>query len=224
MFRTSNIRGQKRFLTLRKAKVSKNANIKLSKKQLTLIENSTILTLGEKIELLLVSLGNKLTTEIFQTIEYLSNKSNNLEIPKKESLDQIEKLLKQLPFIYFKDHLPNKKNRQTGKLENFTWFQASVNEAVVQFMKKYPDDLTEFEEGILYGFPLSAIRAFSGLIESKHTKPSPAAYYMAGVCSKDFWEDEQQAYYQLWWSRLKKLSPKIVTQAEKKYHKLHLQL
>ncbi|MEN8253112.1 MAG: hypothetical protein ABFQ62_01910, partial [Patescibacteria group bacterium] len=139
MFRTHNLRGKKRFLDLRKSKVSKNAKIKLNKKQLTLIENNNSLSLGEKIELLLVALGNKLTTEL-----HMNNKKN---------LNKLKKLLKQLPFIYFKDYLPNKKNKQTGKFEQFTWYQVSVNEAVSKFMKKYPDDMTEFEEGVLYGFP-----------------------------------------------------------------------
>ncbi|MEN8252949.1 MAG: hypothetical protein ABFQ62_01065 [Patescibacteria group bacterium] len=218
MFRTSNIRGQQRFLDLRKLKASKDANIVLSKKQIALIENSSILTLGEKIDLLFVSLGNKLTTELFMKIRY--NKSNSVkpEQPHKKDLSEIEKLLKQLPLVYFKDFLPTKRNKQTGKLQNFTWFQVSVNKVVSKFMKKYPDDLTEFEEGVLYGFPLSAIRAFSGLIEARYDKPTSAFRHMSGVCSKDFWSDERE-YYELWWERLRKLSPNIIQEAEQEFIK-----
>ena len=189
MFRTHNLRGRRRFVALRKAKNSKKAYIKLNKKQLNLIENTKVLSLSEKIELLLVSLGNKLTTELYENINYSKNNSAKLAQPNKNDLKNKKKLLEQLPFIYYQDFLPNKKNKQTGQLENFTWFQVSVNKTVARFLMRYPDDLTEFEEGILYGFPLSAIRAFSGLIESEHAKSTPAAYYLAGVCSKDFWDD-----------------------------------
>ena len=215
MFRTSNNRGHQRFDDLRSHKYDKAGKFSLSKKQLQLIEDSEILSLAEKIELLLVALGNKLTAELYMLINYQYSNVEKKELADQSKLDELEALLKELPFVYYQDTLL-KKNRFTGKMQEWKWFQVSVNEAVSHFMKDYPDDLTEFEEGVLYGFPLSAIRAFSGLIQMKHDKPSAASYYLAGVCSADFWQDEQD-YYQLWWERLRKLSPKIVQEAEEKF-------
>jgi hypothetical protein len=217
MFRTSNNRGQARFDFIEKLRANKTGRIELSPKQISLIENSTKLRLAEKIELFLVAMGNKLTTELYMKIDYKWDQKRGIEVANKADLELIEQLLDQLPFVYFTDHLP-KKNPQNGKTQNFTWYQVSINKTVSEFMEKYPDDLTEFEEGVLYGFPLSAIRAFSRLIDARHDTPNPATYYLAGWCSADFWDDEQ-LYYQLWWNRLKKLSPKTVNQAEVKFNK-----
>lgn len=216
MFRTSNNRGQARFDFIEKLEVNKSGNLKLTPKQISLIENASALTLAEKMELFLVALGNKLTTELYMKIDYAWDPKQNIEVPSQTNLESIKELLSQLPFFYYQDHLP-KKNRQNGHTQDFTWYQVSVNEAVSEFMHQYPDDLTEFEEGVLYGYPLSAIRAYSGLINQKHDKQTAANYYLAGVCSADFWDDEQ-AYYQLWWDRLRKLSPKIVAEAEAKFN------
>ena len=215
MFRTSNSRGQQRFDDFRLSHYNKTAKLTLSKKQVAEIEKTSALTIGDKVELLLIALGNKLTGEMYMKVHYEWNETEQLELPNSNELAAIESLLKNLPFIYFQDTLPMK-NRQNGKMQRFVWFQVSVNEAVSHFMKNYANDLTEFEEGVLYGFPLSAIRAFSRLIEARHDKPNAATYYLSGFCSADFWEDEQE-YYKLWWERLRKLSPKIVAEAEEKF-------
>lgn len=215
MFRTSNIRGENRFNDLFSSSLDKSATQTLTKRQLTFIEQSAFITLGEKIELLLIALGHKLTGEIYLTIRYEWDEGQQIELPNSTDINNIEKLLKNLSFDYFQDEL-QKKDKQTGRQQKFVWFQVSVNGTVSHFMKSYPDDLTEFEEGVLYGFPLSAIRAFSGLIQPTHEKPTAASFNLAGVMSKEFWQDEQD-YYQLWWERLRKLSPKIVAQAEEEF-------
>jgi hypothetical protein len=216
MFRTSKKRGQARFSFIEMLKVDKVSKLKLTPNQISLIETANVLTLAERIELFLVALGNKLTTELYMNVNYVLDHKKNTEVPNQTNLESIEELLNQLPFFYYQDHLP-KKNPQNGQNQDFTWYQVSVNRAVSEFMKQYPDDLTEFEEGVLYGYPLSAIRAYSGLITPKHNKPTAASYYLAGVCSADFWDDEQ-VYYQLWWDRLKELSPKLISQAEAKFN------
>lgn len=215
MFRTCNIRGKTRSKAFQIFIGSRNGKLDLSVKQIKWIEDSTAISLAEKIELFLVALGNKLTTELYMEVHYNWDEKKQIELPREHELREIDKLLTKLPFQYFKDTLP-KKNRQNEHPQQFYWFQVSVNQAVSEFMKMYPDDLTEFEEGVLYGFPLSAIRAFNGLIETRYDKPTPASSYLSGVCSKDFWVDEQE-YYQLWWERLRQLSPKTIALAEKEF-------
>lgn len=220
MFRTSNIRGQQRFDNLRLKNFNRRAKIDLTPNQITLIENAECFTLGEKIELFLVALGNKLTTEVFQTIRYHSpeNEQRNDNLPTKpleEDISTLTVILQQLPFIWFQDFKVAEKP-DTKHAERFTWFQVSLNEAVNYFMQQYPDDLTEFEEGVLYGYPLSAIRSFSRLIESKHDTPNAATFFLAGFSSQEFWDDEQE-YYRLWWERLRHLTPKTVATAEQEF-------
>lgn len=219
MFRTHKTKGLQRFSSLRKIKTSKQGSINLTKFQINLIESSTIISLAEKIELFLLSLGNKLTTELYMRVEYNWSIKDKKEIANNKDLLNLENLLSQLPFEYFKDSL-SKKNRQNGKQQKFIWYQVSINKTVYKFMKNYPDDMTEFEEGILYGFPLSAIRAFAGLIKENRPNHTPENYYLAGVCSADFIDDEQE-YYQKWWKRLAKLSPKTIKKAESEYYQNH---
>jgi hypothetical protein len=178
-----------------------------------LIEETQLLSLGEKIELLLVSMGNKLTTEIYSSIKYEFNKQKKREIANKTSLTNLSVLFKQLPFEFFVDQ-KEMINKKTGKQQTWIWFQVSVNEAVQRFLKDFGEDLTEYEEGVLYGFPMSAIRAFGGLIEQDETQQnSPAHYFLAGVGSREFSEKEGQYYLDLW-NELKKISPVIIDQAE----------
>lgn len=216
MFRTSNQRGQNRFDLLRQGNFDKTGKVSLTPTQLKLIETSPVFALSEKIQLLLVALGHKLTTEVFMNVQYVTDSKKKIDLPNTADLEKIEGVLRRLPFKYFRDNL-TRVNKNTTRKEDFHWFQVSINESVSIFMQQYPDDLTEFEEGVLYGFPLSAIRAFARLIEARHDSPNPATYHLAGWCSKDFWEDEQE-YYQLWWDRLKQLSPKIVAEAEKIFY------
>jgi hypothetical protein len=213
MFRTHHTRGRQRFLTLNRSKFKRNATLKLTTKQIKLIEETQLLSLGEKIELLLVSMGNKLTTEIYSSIKYEFNKQKKREIANKTSLTNLSVLFKQLPFEFFVDQ-KEMINKKTGKQQTWIWFQVSVNEAVQRFLKDFGEDLTEYEEGVLYGFPMSAIRAFGGLIEQDETQQnSPAHYFLAGVGSREFSEKEGQYYLDLW-NELKKISPVIIDQAE----------
>lgn len=215
MFRTSNIRGENRFKFLNELQTDKKTKVALTPKQIHLIEECNALSLNEKIELLLLSLGNKLTVELYSKIEYSWNEGQQAELPDKSTFKKIQRLLNQLPFEFFMDTLP-KKNRQNGHPQKFSWWQVSINPAVSSFMKNFSDDLTEFEEGVLYGYPLSAIRAYAGLIEKSHQKKLPSVYFLAGVGSKEFQQDEMK-YYEMWWGRLREISPKIIDEAEKKF-------
>jgi len=213
MFRTHHSRGRKRFLALNRGKFKKNATLKLTAKQLKLIEETQLISLGEKIELLLVSMGNKLTTEIYSSVKYNFDKQKKREIATETSLEKLSLFFKQLPFQFFLDQ-KEMINKKSGKKQTWMWFQVSVNEAAQHFMKDFGEDLTEYEEGVLYGFPLSAIRAFGGLIDqSNQLTSTPAHYFLAGVGSKDFSKKEEQYYADLW-ERLRKISPRIIRWAE----------
>jgi len=201
---------------------SKNAKatLILDTDQVKAIEKNDLLNLGEKLDLLAISLGFKLTSEIYQRILYVFDEKTKKEIPLPQTILALEQILKKLPFPYFLDNI-EKKNRQSGRLKKFVWFQVCVNEKVLYFMKKYSKGLTEIELGILYGFPLSAIRAFSGLVERGSPKPlSPAESVFIGVPSKEF-RLEERNYYEKWWQSLCRLSPSLTSEAEKLFAKEH---
>lgn len=199
---------------------SKNAKatLILNTDQVKAIEKNNLLSLGEKLDLLAISLGFKLTSEIYQRILYVFDEKTKKEVPLPQTILALEQILKKLPFPYFLDKV-EKRNRQSGRLKKFVWFQVCVNEKAAHFMRKYSEGLTEMELGILYGFPLSAIRAFSGLVERGSPKPSSSAEGLfMGVPSKEF-RLEERNYYEKWWQSLRRLSPILTNEAEKLFAK-----
>ncbi len=215
MFRTHTIRGQDRFIRMRSVPDSVKAIKKITQTQLEFLEKTEVLSIGEKIELLCLLSGNKLTTEIFSAIKYRLLEDGR-EVPEPHTHILIEDVLKQLPFPYYKDSI-QKKNRHHTKIRELSWFQVSSSSSVQDFLHLYPDDLTEFEEGILYGFPVTAIRAFAGLIEASANQPDNVwCYYLGGVFSKE-WINQENLYYKQVWEEIRSISPKTVSEAETQY-------
>lgn len=190
--------------------------VKLSSAQLQLIETTHIFSLGEKIELLCLIVGHKLSTEIFSSFEYFWDEKNTIFLPEPRLLEEVEATLKQLPFPYFFDTF-TKIDRGEKKEKQFSWFQVSSNEATSLLFSEYANQMTEYEEGLVYGFPESAVRAFCGLVEASESQPNnPWCYYLGGVFSKE-WIDKEDAYYKNVWKELAIVSPKIIEAAEKEY-------
>jgi len=215
MFRTHNRRGENRFLQMRNARKSAKDISPLTHTQLDLLEKTSTVSLGEKIELLCLASGNKLSTEIFTHLEYVTNE-NQIKIPTPESIERIQEFLRTLPFPYFLTQTI-RVDQETGIKEELTWFQVSANATTSQFFQSFPDDLTEFEEGIIYGYPITAIRAFAGLIVESSVSPSNAwCHYLGGVFSKE-WINQEDEYYRQVWESLRQISPKIIGEAEKVY-------
>lgn len=184
---------------LKKIQCSQNASISLLDKHIRIIEKTPFLSLIEKLELLLVASGKKLTTEIYENIgqdQKVTAKTN-----------EIEKVLKSLPFSYFFD-------KTTRNNSEYIWFQVSTNETISHFLKLNKSNLGIFEYGILYGYPLSAIRAYAGLIENDNhmDQYSLGGQLFAGVGSKK-WHDEEQKLYDDWLQEIRSLSPTLAEQA-----------
>lgn len=205
-----------RFHELQKISTPATSRLNLSSQDVQLIEKTNVLSLAEKIELLSISLGHKLTGELFSTIVYKENAISGRQEATPESIQPIDTLLQQLSFPYYIDNVLRDTRVEDHKPQQLTWFQVCLNEQVKSFMQNYANELTDIEEGILYGYPISAIRAFALLIEPNHDIESESIakqYLGAGVPSKDFFEEEE-AYYQVHWNQLRELSEKLVTEAE----------
>jgi hypothetical protein len=170
-----------RFLYTRSLTDTGNATLNFTSEQMRLLETTNLFSIGEKIELFLVSTGDKLTTEIDKNITYISSAADsNLLTPNMMNVTQIQKFLGNFPFAFHKKSRLQTKN---GTKKRLTWFQVSLNNRVDAFMKKYSTSCSEMEDGILYGFPLSAIRAFAGFIDITEgdDRKTSALYYLAGV-------------------------------------------
>lgn len=201
-----------RLLDLLRQKHSRPAVLPLSHSTLRRIEQTTLLSHSEKIEILLVSLGYKLTTEIGQQITYHWSSTRQLEVPIL-NVRKIETLLRTLPFPFFRTQTI-KLNRRSQQMKKFIWFHLSVNTQVAYFLKKYGPTLSDVDDGLLYGYPPSAVRAYHGLIDRKIIEPKSAyQYFLAGVYSKQFYREELE-YYKRQWGLLKKISPRIIQEAE----------
>lgn len=210
--------GIERLKGMLQTKLDGQATQPLSPSQLSTIENTELLKVGEKIDLVLISLGYKLTSEILDCIEYYYDEKEQVEQPTQQTIQALDAFFSQLPFPYFIDSL-QKADRNTGKEKLTTWFQVCVNERVAHFMKQYAHTLTEIEDGVLYGYPLSAIRAFAQLIDVavKTGKPSIERYFVgAGRPSIAFYEAEEE-YYRHIWDKVKQVSPRLIEQTEKAY-------
>lgn len=212
--------GIERLKGMLQVKLDGQATQPLSPSQLSSIENSELLKVGEKIDLVLISLGYKLTSEIFDRVKYHFDEQEQVEKPERQAVQALDAFFSELPFPYFIDSL-QKTDRNTGKEKATTWFQVCVNERVAHFMKQYAHTLTEIEDGVLYGYPLSAIRAFAQLIDvaGKTGKPSIERYYVgAGRPSFTFYEAEEE-FYRYIWDKVNQVSPRLVEQAKKEYQR-----
>lgn len=171
---------------------------RLSSSQIQGIENCSWLTVGDKVELVLLSLGIKLMTEL--TYETVQQK------------EKILSLLEPLPFIY-KQFTNTKKN---------CWIQIFANSSVASYVTSRQIELSAGELGVLYGFPVTSIQAFLGFREQSKTKPDDILnYYLIGVQSAEFY-DEERNYYERMWEQVRKVSPAIIRQAEKEFENKYI--
>lgn len=179
------------------------------------VEKSQHLTIGEKIELLALSMNRKMTTEIYMKIPYVFD--GDIEKADPNFLQKLEKEVISLGLPYHIDTYI-KLHRSTGKQREFVWFQVSRNQLINQYIQRNNNILSDPDYGVLYGFPTTAIQAMSGFIQSASQQP-PATigrYYFGGVYSQEFLEDECD-YFDKIWSEVSKLSSLITAEAQQHY-------
>lgn len=178
------------------------------------VEKAKYISLAEKIELLALFLGKKMTTEISMNIPF--SLEDSIEKADKTFLLHLEEELQHLELPYFCDTY-TKLNRTSGIQREFVWFQVSRNQVVNDYLQKNDNQLSDADYGVLYGFPTTAIQAFLGFIPSS-TKASPTigCFSFGGIFSRDH-IDKELKYYDDLWTQVAALSPTIAQQAELKY-------
>ncbi|NTV31360.1 hypothetical protein HGA91_05300 [candidate division WWE3 bacterium] len=212
--------GIDRLLHMNKISLPGNANISLSADELSLIEETTVLSIYEKVHLILIALGYKLTGEVFNEIDYQFDETTQRLEPNESKIKILNELFLQLPFPFFVDEL-EKNDRKTGLKKRLVWLQICVNERVKYYMQHYAESLTEMEDGVLYGYPISAIRAYASLIDvtTRLPRASIARWYVgAGRPSVALYEAEEVFYTQVW-QEVSQISPRLVNLAEGEYYK-----
>jgi len=168
--------------------------LRLTKSRLKLLEETTVLSSGEKVELLLIFLRKKWIAEVDIGLER-----------KEASLD----VLKQLG-------LPSYIESYSGSYVEH-WIQVGANQAVLDYVRSRRNELSDLESGILYGFPLTHVLGFVGIVSKRIAPPADVALFMlAGTYSSDFYEDEVR-HFRRTWKEIEKISPKIAKEAWERY-------
>ncbi|MBL8158992.1 hypothetical protein JNJ66_00885 [Candidatus Saccharibacteria bacterium] len=167
---------------------------KITKLKIRILENSTVLTIGEKVELLLLLLHKKWIAEV------------DIGLSRRDaSLAEIRKL-----------ELPYRTESRNGDFQE-SWIQVGANQAVLNYVKARHDQLSELEAGILYGFPVTHVLGYIGVIQEKVTPPRDEAMYMlAGVYSKAHYNEELAQFHKIW-DEVERVSPVIAMESRDKF-------
>lgn len=114
--------------------------------------------------------------------------------------------------------LPYEHNEYSHKTEKYEWIQVAINQPVLDYVIKRRNQLSVIEAGVLYGYPISAVLAYSGLLEKTWFDKTIAEYFLSGVFSKTNTPQERDHFTNIWQS-IAVCSKTIATQAEKEFTK-----
>ncbi len=159
------------------------------------LENSSIFSICEKINLISLLINKKWVTELDIG---LSNKDAYVK-----ELDNLS--------------LPWRVNHY--KSPPTSWIQVGANQAVLDYVFERGSDLSELEAGVLYGYPITHALGFMGIIDDfVKPKKNIAEFYLSGVFSAEFKDDESQ-YFDAVWAEICQTSPKVAKQALEHFKK-----
>ena len=169
----------------------------LNDSKLRLIEETTVLSIAEKINILALFLGHKWITDI--------------------AIDQPDKIaasaiLRQL-------ELPHEENYYKDKERiRHSWLQVAANKAILRYILGNRENLSVIEAGVLYGYPVSHSLGYTQMLE-KHMKgenKTIAEFYLSGIFSQKYNKRETE-YFEKVWRDITKQSPVITHEARQHY-------
>ena len=85
-----------RFIEIRNLKGKADSVVQLSHSQIRLIEQTPTFSIADKLELLRISIGQSLTGEIYQNVEYIFDQKRKLEVPQQQDLGNKHRMIFQL--------------------------------------------------------------------------------------------------------------------------------
>ena len=192
---------------------------------LKILEETPDLTLHEKLNLLQLQLKTRMSVEVGYRYKSVLNIETGLYEKKSEDLAEIEKSLKQLPYPYRKISFVMQ-SRNQGYYDQYHLFMVSRNDYIDKYIGNYWQTFTDYEIGVIYGYPATCIQAFVKMLErypaldeEQRTEYTPAMEYIGcGWYSKDFFEQEKEHYNKIW-EQIRSISPTLVRQAEEELRK-----
>lgn len=168
---------------------------KLNKKRLKILEESTVLTTREKVNLLLLLLQQKWIADF------------PFDDPKE--FERLKPELERLDLPYYMDFFIHDNGMRVD------WIQVAANRGISKYIKEHKDILTALEAGALYGYPISAVLAFEGMLTPAYCPPADkniVSFYLGGVYSADLYQEERKQMVRTW-RVVEKASPRIAREA-----------
>lgn len=201
-----------------KRQVKTDTTSKITDLQKEQIENSDILSLDEKRQLLQIALGAKFMGEVMDIIHYNYDEVLDMLVVDDKELYKIQGLLEKLPFPFFLDKKIQKARAFNCLIES-TWFQVCANEKIKYLMQYHSDTLSSLELGVLYGYPPTACMAMEGFLDLSEAKQS---FYncmvFSGRNSVEYFEQEDEHSKGLY-EKMKNYCPKTMLGIEEQYKK-----
>jgi hypothetical protein len=187
---------------------------KLDNNQIILLEETNLISPYQKAQILQLTTGTRQTTEVW-------SKENNPE--------ELEIFFKKLPF--FTSTISYIKKENKVNFENFVELkvlQVSVSDYVSKYIHNYWQTFSLYDQGVLYGYPVTTISAFAYFIERHNFLGEKRKEYTTameaigpGIYSKIFFEDEKKHYEKIW-ELISNTSPKIAEECKKYTKNFHL--
>ena len=159
---------------------------------IALLEESSSLFSAEKLNILRLLLGQKWIADFS-----LDNGSE---------AERITTELDKLGLFYYVDSYMYEDGSVTQ------WLQVAISSEILKYIRERKDVLTSIEAGLLYGYPVSAVLAFEGLINDRardRSHHNVVSYYLSGVHSTDYYPQEREEMVRFW-GQLEQASPRIV--------------
>ena len=91
-----------------------------------------------------------------------------------------------------------------------------MNQPILDYVIKRRTQLSVLEAGVLYGYPVSAVLAYNGLLEKTWFNKTIAEYYLSGVFSKTSTAKER-AHFESMWAAIAECSGNIVSEAKDEF-------
>lgn len=189
MFNSIGNKKKLKFITIH----SSSASQQFSDEIVLQLENTKLIPLEVKVELLEMLAGYRFMTEL------ISDSPDNI----------VEDFLKLIQIPFFKNSYFRKRQGETK------FYSLFANEAIKEYFVTFERNIEPSELGLLYGYHPKSILAFMGLLEPTTYDPPKASYQLFNkkVMSKSFFQEED-TYHREKWKAITKLSPKIVAEAD----------
>lgn len=203
--------------------VTEYKDVKLNQEQVQMIENTDLLFLREKLAFMQLMTNTRMTIEVGYATKSILNSQTGIYEKTADDIAKLDEFLSQLPYPFRMLEF-FKKSRNEGYFEKYKLFMVSASDYIDKYIGNYWHTFTEYEIGLMYGYPNTAILAYVKMLERypsleanyRLNYTTAMEYIGCGIYSKQFFEQEK-AYYEKIWEQIRLISPKLVEQAEKEH-------